>query len=312
MIKTVGGDGPHKNQRIATVVRELLRDSELMQALGESDMATEIHRSIADGVRLQLCVMRNNSVHTDKIGRLIHNELMEAATCNLHTLPHGSQRLLAETLGCDVSSVDRALRRHNERAAPGKITIPILDPERAAYGEAAGKYKKKYGPETIAKIQESWANNTRPSPDMCPIAKMLVDKDLPAEEGGVVTHGIHWQECTDREMYDLMKEQFGELCGLTFFVKQRPYFVRKPKWRGCLCPTCHSQRLLYEAYTREIISAAANESNECTCEFCAYHKTEHAANRLPPSGTTQLLATLFCPKANVSAHPECGFTATCT
>ena len=110
MIKTVGGDGPHKNQRIATVVRELLRHSELMQALGESDMATEIHRSIADGVRLQLCIMRNNSVHTDKIGRLIHNELMEAATCNLHTLPHGSQRLLAETLGCDVSSVDRALR----------------------------------------------------------------------------------------------------------------------------------------------------------------------------------------------------------
>ena len=44
---------------------------------------------------------------------------------------------------------------------------------------------------------------------MTPVATMILDPTKKPEEGGAVTHGIHWQEKSVRELYDIFVEENG-------------------------------------------------------------------------------------------------------
>ena len=67
---------------------------------------------------------------------------------------------------------------------------------------------------------------------------------MKCDDGTILEHPIHYLEDTIEEVYEKFCEADGELCSLEYFRLQRPYFVRKPKWRHCLCPDCYKMRLL--------------------------------------------------------------------
>ena len=54
----------------------------------------------------------------------------------------------------------------------------------------------------MQRVQEFWEAETRASPDMQPVATLVLDSTL-APDGPQysVQHGIHWQESSTRELY---------------------------------------------------------------------------------------------------------------
>ena len=149
---------------------------------------------------------------------------------------------------------------------------------------------------------------TRASPDKRPIAVMDDGK------GGKVTHGIHWQERTLSELYDLYcSDAQNPPMSKEIFRRHKPFFIRKPRWRGCLCPRCHVLRLLIDALC-DVLKDCVSEDNKCPCAFCKKHKTLAATAATdselsyPPESATSLSSAMMCPK--LEALPESGFTGT--
>ena len=142
--------------------------------------------------------------------------------------------------------------------------IVILDPHRARRRDATSL-------EDVAKIENFWAANTRPSPDRSPVATMTT------LEGDKVQHGVHWQEKTLKELFELFCEDSSmPIVGREVFRLLRPYFIRKPVWRGCLCPKCHVMRLLIDGLG-DLLRACVSDKNTCTCVFCTTHKAAAVA-----------------------------------
>ena len=141
-------------------------------------------------------------------------------------------KLVADVMDVHRSTVYRAMEHDDTCVQMGNVII--LDPHRARRRDATSL-------EDIAAIENFWAANTHPSPDRSPVATMTT------LEGEKVSHGVHWQEKTVKELYEMFCADSGmPIVGRELFRLNRPYFIRKPQWRGCLCPKCHVMRLLID------------------------------------------------------------------
>eukprot|EP01049_Picozoa_sp_SAG25_P001488 SAG25_NODE_67_length_17436_cov_89.239257_1_plen_254_part_00 len=67
-----------------------------------------------------------------------------------------------------------------------------------------------------------------------------------------------------------------------FVWQLKPYFVRDPSARACLCPTCHVTGLYQDCYA-QMLAAVVQGTNTCACDFCVFHKSTHALGTCPPT-----------------------------
>eukprot|EP01047_Picozoa_sp_COSAG01_P041481 COSAG01_NODE_3561_length_5931_cov_4.674211_1_plen_1249_part_00 len=271
--------------RFRELITGLVRDSRVAEHFrgAVDELVPQVFRAITAGIKSRLSFLRDMSVHKMSIGRLVYDGIIGAAVSRLEDFSAVSMAAVADALGVDRRSVFRA----RQREVALKSGVPVLDPERA-------QRKDCISDENVAKIQDSWAQHTQPSPEM----KIAY---LTAADGTRLEHAVHYQHDTVAEMYDKMVEEHGKLCGLTFFTAQRPYFVHKPKWAHCLCPQCHTQRLLLDGYNN-MLRDVRSESNGCSCSFCAHHR----GNSQFPTTPSQLRKLILCAKA--PCPPGHGFT----
>lgn len=295
-----GGSPPFPaatEQRFDELLSELLSRSEITEALQRAGLPTIAHQAVAVGVSQKLGELRGQHIHQSSYGRVAHNAIFQAAVCKLreYDVPI---KLVAEVLGVHRSTIYRAMQRNDTCVQMGEAVI--LDPHRARRRDATSL-------EDVAKIENFWAANTRPSPDRSPVATMTT------LEGEKVQHGVHWQEKTLKELYELFCEDSSmPIVGREVFRLLRPYFIRKPVWRGCLCPKCHVMRLLIDGLG-DLLRACVSDKNTCTCVFCTTHKAaavdaKDAKTSYPPETITSLFSACFCPKKE--AKPDSGYNGT--
>ena len=291
-----GGD---EDSRVADLMCGVCKHQEIGRIMAENDMPTPAHLAIALGIRARLHQLQASFAHLTNMGRLVSGALMEAAVSMIG--PAGSTpAAVADALGVHPRTVTRAKVRQLKTATLRGHTL--LDPSRAKRCDALPSA-------TAQRVQEFWEAETRASPDMQPVATLVLDSTLDVDDPGYcVQHGIHWQEKSTRDLYALMLEKDGRLCGRETFRLLRPYFVRKPKWRGCLCPTCHVQRLNQEAM-RGLVEEAVKDENVCACRWCTFHRgrAQQQPPCLPAASTTKLMAELCCSKMNSTV--DSGFTS---
>ena len=289
----------HIEERIDQLVAATFNRKEALDSLARMEQPNATHQAIATGVAAKLQEMRDSSVHRQSLGRLCYDALFAAATAKLPDFPQVSVAQVAGALNVHRNTVYAALDRSEQVAVIGGVVL--LDPARAQRKDATSLT-------TINAIQGFWAGATRASPDKRPIAVMDDGK------GGKVTHGIHWQERTLSELYDLYcSDAQNPPVSKEIFRRHKPFFIRKPRWRGCLCPRCHVLRLLIDALC-DVLKDCVSEDNKCPCAFCKKHKTlattaaTDSELSYPPESATSLSSAMMCPK--LEALPESGFTGT--
>jgi hypothetical protein len=298
-------DHPNIQTKRDELIAALFDRTEVNDAMVRMEKPTLAHQVIADGVSCKLEQMREAHVHKGEYGRVAHNAVMQAAVCRVGKWAKVRILAIAETLRVAASTVYRAVGRDEITVKRGDIVI--LDPRRKRRKDATSF-------EDIAAIQNFWASNTRPSPDAKPLAVMRT------VDGEKVQHGIHWQEYTGTELYSMfIGNPESPTIGREVFRLNKPYFIRKPVWRGSLCPKCHVWRLMREGLTM-LLEMCVDESNSCSCSFCAWHKSaaresarprtagEPPAVPYPPQSSSRTYEALFCAK---KAAPEgSGFNGT--
>jgi hypothetical protein len=298
-------DHPNIQTKRDELIAALFDRTEVNDAMVRMEKPTLAHQVIADGVSCKLEQMREAHVHKGEYGRVAHNAVMQAAVCRVGKWAKVRILAIAETLRVAASTVYRAVGRDEITVKRGDIVI--LDPRRKRRKDATSF-------EDIAAIQNFWASNTRPSPDAKPLAVMRT------VDGEKVQHGIHWQEYTGTELYSMfIGNPESPTIGREVFRLNKPYFIRKPVWRGSLCPKCHVWRLMREGLTM-LLEMCVDESNSCSCSFCAWHKSaaresarprtagEPPAVPYPPQSSSRTYEALFCAK---KAAPEgSGFKGT--
>lgn len=302
----LGSDHPNIEKRIDQLVAATFQHPQITASLLREKQPNRAHQAIADGVAHKLNEMRETNTHRGTLGRLCYDAVTNAAVCRLrHTPPDQisyedvSVKQVADALDVHRSTVYAALDRHERIALIDGVCL--LDPARAQRSDATPL-------ETINAIQGHWAASTRASPDKRPIAVMM------CEDGGKVSHGIHWQEDTDAEIYmKYCNDAANPKIGKEIFRQHKPYFIKKPRWRGCLCPRCHVLRLLVEGLG-DLLRECVHEDNKCSCSFCQKHKqlpstaAADAELSYPPQSATSLHKAMHCPK--LEAPADSGFTGT--
>ena len=282
----------------------LLDQEEVQATLVRQGRPTVAHQLVADGVAHKLCQMRDAQVHKGEYGRVAYNAVMMAAVAKVEERPEVRRTEIARVLQVHRSTLYLALGRAEKLCDMGN-GIVILDPVRARRKDATSLAD-------IASVQNFWAAATRPSPDAKPLAV------LRSVAGEKVQHGIHWQEYTTAELFERFSaDPDSPSIGRELFRLNRPYFVRKPQWRGSLCPKCHVFRLLREGLI-ELIEQCVAECNTCTCSFCTTHNAAAAEAKAkstasvpvnyPPQSSEKLWEAMFCPKQ--AAPADSGFIGT--
>jgi hypothetical protein len=295
----LGSDHPNIQRRKDELIEAVFQRTESVEAIHRTGGPTAAHQVVANGIAHKLRDMRAANIHKGVYGRVAYDAVMQAAICEVED---GNARKadLARVLDVHRSSIYLALERNEKCLKEGEIVM--LDPTRKQRSDAAPA-------ETRAAIQNFWAANTRPSPDCRPVAVLKL------ANGDKATHGIHWQEHSQKDLFELYCEDTeNPTVGRELFRLNKPYFVKDPKWSGCLCPTCHVLSLLrdgLEAMLKECVASA----NKCTCSFCERHRVLHAASKekgsetsYPPQSSSQLYAAMFCAK-KVAAN-DSGFSGT--
>ena len=292
----VAGQGVNGAGRLAEVVVGMAKNGAVSVALMADGwlQGTPAERVVAQGINQTLAEMREKNLQYTSAGRVAYNAIRGAA---VSAIPHHPERGLyagvADALGIPHQKIGAAIEI-NKRAHDAKVSencVVMLDPSRKERSDTLP-------PTTVAAIQLFWAENTRPSPDMKPIAKLTLDN------GDEIMHGVHWQEKGLADLYDEYCATENPTVGKEKFRQLKPYFVRDPTQQSCLCPDCTVMKNLLEPY-RGLVAKAV--SGTCECSFCTFHKgkaaraaSAPAADQLrpphPPTSPSKLVSALCCEK----------------
>ena len=293
--------------KFGQVIRALYYRRAVQDELKAFGAPTRAEQAVARGVRRRLEEQRAEHIHKDKLGRVVHNGIAAAAACAIvdFVKAGGTRAELAEAMGCSRRALYAIEQRENKAQLLGQVLL--LDPTRRVRKDALSA-------ESQALIQAFWRDNTQASPDKKP----FVSKTF--EDGSTTRHGVHWQQEPTKDLYCKFLEKTPpgcDLVGLTTFTAQRPYFVKKARYEGCLCPRCYGTKNMTDAY-RGLLVEAGRATNECPCAFCLDHKKKARAFDLnpdkdafetisyPPETSRRLAEALLCPKA--ALRPGSGFT----
>eukprot|EP01047_Picozoa_sp_COSAG01_P036590 COSAG01_NODE_2863_length_6958_cov_7.166351_2_plen_1087_part_00 len=264
VIQDIGKGAAEKTRELLVA---LFRHPRVTGPLADAGQPTEVDQLIATGVASKMHAMREAHLHQDTTGRLLYNALRGAAVSEFADVP-GLKAQAARTLGIHRSSLYAALEQE-ECAICSENGVVILDPTR--------ELRKDCLPaETVGAVQTFWAAATRPSPDKHPIATLRL------KEGAKLTHGIHWQEQPLDEIYEKYLASDSPMVGKEKFRQLKPYFVRDPSARACLCPTCHVTGLYQDSYAK-MLAELVQGTNTCACDFCVFHKSAHVLGTCPPT-----------------------------
>jgi hypothetical protein len=286
-IEERAGSAAHAPQLMCDLVSSKVATA----ALAAGGMATAVHKAIADGIADKIEAIKHASLHKDSTGRLVYDGILGAAVTGLKYVKHGARNLYAQALGISPRSMYYAREREAKLAHVDGVML--LDPRRA-------RRKDALSVEKIKAIQACWEKETKQSPDKWPSVRLVL------EDGTEVWHGIHWQQATDRTIFDLYcADPLNPVVGFTSFRLHKPYFIRKQGFRGCLCPKCHQMWLQLDGF-RGVLAEASSQDNKCPCSFCCFHRDAARANdaipesfekvNYPPESMPRLMQAMFCPK----------------
>ena len=158
-----------------------------------------------------------------------------------------------------------------------------------------GRFSRDHRNHIVDQLQSMFALPlTQASPEM-------QQATMKCDDGTILEHPIHYLEDTIEEVYEKFCEADGELCSLEYFRLQRPYFVRKPKWRHCLCPDCYKMRLLHDGWLT-MVDQARMKTNLCKCDFCTFQQHEQHGPSVPAPAPAAALAPAAAPTSDQQPH----------